>query len=104
MRRCIAIVIWVGCYAPQPQPGAPCANGACPDGLICSPATSTCERTAVDVDATQPVDASNDAARDAPLDAAPMALVVQQATNYAASANTISVTMPSAPKNGNVLV
>lgn len=32
------------CYAPDPQPGAPCADGACPTGLVCAPLTQTCER------------------------------------------------------------
>jgi len=36
------------CYAPNPQPGAPCASGVCPTGLVCSAATNTCERTATD--------------------------------------------------------
>lgn len=36
------------CYAPNPQAGSPCATSPCPDGLVCSPATLTCERTAVD--------------------------------------------------------
>ncbi|MDB4958087.1 MAG: lysyl oxidase-like [Myxococcales bacterium] len=33
----------VGCYAPHPQTGAPCGDGACPGDLVCSPATNTCE-------------------------------------------------------------
>ena len=68
MRRLLAAVLLWGCYAPHPQAGAPCANGACPSGLVCSPATQTCEVTA-----TSPPDASRDAPpRDAPqIDAPP---------------------------------
>lgn len=53
------------CFAPQPQPGAPCADGQCPSGLVCVAATETCERSAVDAppvttDASRsPVDASD---------------------------------------------
>lgn len=57
MRAALAIVL-VGCYAPSPQPGAPCANSRCPQGLVCSPATNTCEREAIDA-----------AVIDAPIDA-----------------------------------
>src|SRR5690349_10567497 len=64
MRRlCAAILLW-GCYAPHPQAGAPCARGVCPSGLVCSPATQTCEVTATD-----PPDASRDAP---PSDAPPI--------------------------------
>ncbi len=50
----------VGCYAPNPQAGSPCQdNGVCASGLVCSPATLTCEETAVEVpDAA--LDASSD--------------------------------------------
>lgn len=50
----------VGCYSPNPQPGAPCASGRCPYPLVCSPATDTCEREAVD--AAPMIDAPPDAA------------------------------------------
>lgn len=43
MLICIAIS---GCYKPQPAAGAPCGpDRSCPDPLVCSAATSTCERT-----------------------------------------------------------
>jgi len=44
-----------GCYAPRPPAGAHCADGVCPSGLVCSPATQTCELTATD-----PADAALD--------------------------------------------
>ena len=51
----------VGCFAPTPQPGAPCTNGACPTGLVCASATLTCEvRELVADAATTPDDASAD--------------------------------------------
>ncbi len=53
------------CYAPHPPAGAPCSTGGdCPDGLVCSPATNTCELTA-----TEPSDGSATDAhdRDAPV-------------------------------------
>lgn len=96
-----------GCYAPHPQPGAPCASTACPDGLVCSPATMTCELHAIDaaVD-TRIVDAPIDARIDAPpADAPPTGpRVVQQATNHADSAASLSVTLPNLPASGDVLV
>lgn len=42
----VALSLGAACYAPSPQPGAPCANGACPSGLVCAPATQTCELAA----------------------------------------------------------
>jgi hypothetical protein len=66
MRSCLLTVtgILVGCYAPSPPTGAPCGdNTECPAGLVCSPATRTCEVTAV-----EPADAAGgDAAGDAPV-------------------------------------
>ncbi len=49
LARLILVVLLVGaCYAPDPQPGAPCsAAGACPRPLTCS-AGGTCERTPFD--------------------------------------------------------
>ncbi|MGE5182633.1 MAG: hypothetical protein ACM31C_11250 [Acidobacteriota bacterium] len=70
MRAVIATVFVMACYAPHPPAGSPCANGACPSGLVCSPASQTCELVAVDapggidapvIDAR--VDASIDGAR-----------------------------------------
>jgi hypothetical protein len=68
MRAVVVAAMLAGCYSPTPQPGAPCANGQCPSGLVCSPATNTCEREAVATDAPLPgVDAPMaDAGIDAP--------------------------------------
>jgi hypothetical protein len=60
MRALPAAALLAGCYAPSPPPGAPCVDGVCPTGLVCSPATNTCERDAVNRDG------GND---DAPIDA-----------------------------------
>jgi hypothetical protein len=59
MRGLLAAALLVGCYSPRPSPGAPCPDGVCPSGLVCSPATRTCELMATD------------AAVDAPPDVAP---------------------------------
>jgi len=48
MRAAGLLACLFGCYAPNPQPGSPCLNGRCPTPLVCSPATETCERMAVD--------------------------------------------------------
>lgn len=43
----LAVLGGIGCYAPNPQTGSPCADDRdCPASLVCSPATRTCERTA----------------------------------------------------------
>jgi hypothetical protein len=43
------VVLAASCYRPSPRAGAPCAaNGQCPTPLVCSPASHTCERTAID--------------------------------------------------------
>src|SRR3954469_14721900 len=36
------------CYAPNPKAGSPCATSPCLAGLVCSPATLTCELPAID--------------------------------------------------------
>src|SRR3954470_14445436 len=51
MRGTAAAVLLAGCFNPTPPSGAPCADGKCPTGLVCSPATQTCEHTAVQIDA-----------------------------------------------------
>jgi len=51
MQRLLAAALLAGCYAPQPPAGAPCPDGACPSGLVCSPITQTCERTPGERDA-----------------------------------------------------
>jgi hypothetical protein len=55
----VVVALCAACYAPSPQPGAPCANGACPTGLICASATQTCELA-------EPIDAAVLADDDAP--------------------------------------
>ena len=58
MRTLAAVSLLAGCYSPSPHAGAPCTgNGPCPSGLVCSPASHTCEREAVDA----AVDAGPDA-------------------------------------------
>lgn len=48
----VVIVVLACCYNPRVVPGAPCgANESCPDGLVCSPSTATCELTATPADA-----------------------------------------------------
>jgi hypothetical protein len=56
MRGLFAAILVVGCYAPKAPTGAPCAGNDCPAGLVCSPATHTCEVSAVD--AFVPMDAA----------------------------------------------
>jgi hypothetical protein len=47
MRGVLAALL-VGCYAPVLPGGAPCPEGICPIGLVCSPASRTCERHSID--------------------------------------------------------
>ena len=62
VRAWLAITLVAGCFTPSPATGVECGpGGACPDPLVCAPATNTCERTRGDA----PVDA----ALDAPIDA-----------------------------------
>ncbi|HET9989301.1 MAG TPA: hypothetical protein VFQ65_12310, partial [Kofleriaceae bacterium] len=42
------IVLLAACYAPHLGSGSPCSEGPCPAGLVCSPASQTCELVAVD--------------------------------------------------------
>ncbi len=54
-----------GCYSPHPQAGAPCPDGVCPTGLVCSAVTHTCELHAADAS----IDGAPDAMPDANVDA-----------------------------------
>lgn len=112
-----SLLFVAGCYSPTVQPGTPCSNdGSCPTGLVCSPASSTCELTAVDafVPRDLPIDvAMVDAAMvDAPHDAPPVdappappqAVLVQQITNQNTSGPGISATFTTKPTAGDLLV
>ncbi|NVB76982.1 MAG: hypothetical protein HOV81_01185 [Kofleriaceae bacterium] len=111
MRRLLAFAsCLVGCYSPQPPAGAPCPDGACPDGLVCSPATQTCERRAVDAgahDATpgdgRLADASIDAAIavDAPTSGA---ILVQQKGRERIASSSLATTLDVPPVAGHTLV
>jgi hypothetical protein len=46
--RAWAILLVAACYAPSLKAGSPCDQSPCPAGLVCSPASLTCEVTAVD--------------------------------------------------------
>jgi len=63
-----ALLVASACYSPHPQAGSPCPDNICPTGLVCSPATHTCEVTAQNGDAGNP-DAPPDVAEDANVDA-----------------------------------
>jgi hypothetical protein len=110
MRLGLALgVILAGCYAPQPHAGAPCPDDICPTGLVCSPATMTCETTAIDAgarDTSSDVDARIDAALDARTDAPPPNTPVlrQQKTAYLNANTQLSLTLDMAPVTGNVLI
>jgi hypothetical protein len=65
------VVLAASCYAPSPPAGAPCGpGGACPTSLVCSPATHTCERTAIDAAVANDVVVDFQALPDARPDAA----------------------------------
>jgi hypothetical protein len=104
MRFAAALVLVTACYSPQPSPGAPCPDGVCPTGLVCSPATHTCELRAIDagVDVPRIVDAPIDAPPDAYVP--PQPVLRQQAVNYANSAASLSATLPASPTSGNLIV
>lgn len=105
MRLGTVLVACVGCYTPHPQAGAPCPDGVCPSGLVCSPATATCELRAVDarVNDSPLRDAAIDATPDAPTDAPSTPMLVQQVKTTADAAATLSATL-AAPVAGHVLV
>ncbi len=43
MVRLLAVVLLVaGCFSPHPQPGSPCPDGFCANGLVCDPNSVTC--------------------------------------------------------------
>ena len=103
----VVMLFAVGCYAPDPAAGAPCAaGGTCPEGLVCSPASQTCERTAVDarVDAIRDSAVTARDAPDAPIDAATTATLIQAARSYASPSTSLAVALANAPAAGHVLV
>ncbi len=102
MRALVVATVLAGCYSPHPQPGAPCPSGTCPGPLVCSPATRTCETTAID--APRADTRASDAAVDArPIDAAATAMLVQQAVNHV-DGDAVTISLPAAPTSGNVLL
>ncbi len=57
MKSWVLLLAVAACYAPSIKAGSPCDLSPCPAGLVCSPTTLTCERTAVDsVDASTAID------------------------------------------------
>lgn len=83
----------VGCYAPAPEPGAPCASGRCPSGLVCAAATNTCEREDVDAGVRDAIDAS-------PTGPA----LVQAKGNQQPGVPAMTVTLDAKPVAGHLLV
>ena len=104
MRIAVALVLVTACYSPQPSPGAPCPDRVCPTGLVCSPATHTCELRAIDAGTDGPrlVDAQIDGSPDAYVPPTPV--LVQQVANYANQAASLSATFATAPASGAVLI
>jgi hypothetical protein len=51
MRSLIGSCLLVSCYSPRFPAGTPCPDDVCPSGLVCSPATKTCEVEAIGIDA-----------------------------------------------------
>lgn len=54
VRHLAGLLVVSGCFSPSPPAGTPCPNGVCPTGLVCSPASMTCETTAVDASIDSP--------------------------------------------------
>ncbi|HEY5925883.1 MAG TPA: hypothetical protein VIV11_29550 [Kofleriaceae bacterium] len=61
MRWALALVLVGACYAPSPQPGASCADGVCPEPLVCSTITMTCEHAEGTIDSGVISDDATDA-------------------------------------------
>ena len=106
MRIVVALVLVSACYSAQPSPGAPCPDGVCPTGLVCSPSTQTCERHAIDagtiIDGPRLIDAPIDGPPDAYVP--PQPILRQQVVNYSSSAASLSATLPASPTSGNLIV
>ena len=104
--RFVALVLVTACYSPQPAPGAPCPDGVCPTGLVCSPATQTCEQHAIDAGSTIIDTRIVDARIDAPPDGyvPPTPALRQQVINSANQTASLSATFSTAPTSGNVLI
>lgn len=87
MRELYLVVALAACYAPAPQPGAPCAEGdVCPTGLRCI--DKVCQTSGSAGDAS--IDVGGDAGEDGAVDAA---LTGIQFVHGAYSDSQISTTM-----------
>lgn len=53
------LVFGTACYTPTPPAGAPCADGVCPSGLVCAPATQRCEHPGRDGGVDPAIDATD---------------------------------------------
>lgn len=94
-------VVVAGCFAPSAPLGAPCGDeDACPTGLVCAPATNTCERS---IGSTP--DASADSATDTTSDSAQAlrSTFVDQATSDGAG-GSVTLKLPTAVPVGSLLV
>ena len=118
MRYLLAIGLLCACYAPHLPAHAPCKDGVCPAGLVCSPATQTCEVTATNpadaspADASptdaSPVDARPDARPDASPDAPPPPYAYSRTITIHNNASTalpagFPITVPLDPTLGQLL-
>jgi hypothetical protein len=108
MRWWVAACVLAGCFAPHPGAGSPCPDGTCPTGLVCSPATLTCEVTGMPrPDAATDGVPSDDAPPPPPADMPPpppAPQLVQQEIATTMTGDTLAVTLPQAPVPGNVVV
>ncbi len=112
--RYVLLVGLLGCYSPQPVPGAPCSSdGSCPSGLVCGaddrcvlPGATDARRDDAQTDPDAATDALIDAAVDAPPGDAtgPVPQLLQQAFSFEAPATTLTTAFTVAPTAGHVLV
>jgi hypothetical protein len=108
----VLAVTLCACYQPTPAAGAPCAeNGQCPGDQLCDRSQSppVCVTSLPIFDAPLQSPDARDAAGDAsdariPDAHVPGAMLVQQEINTATSGTTLSLTLTTAPENGDVLV
>lgn len=109
MRGCWLLLL-AGCFQATPATGSACGAGdTCPRPLVCSPATHTCELTAVDIDAAV---VAVDVAPDTPVnpdidgDGVPNAQdncpTVANAAQYDEDADTVGDACDNCPTVANV--
>ena len=97
-------VVVAGCFAPSAPLGVPCGDeDACPTGLVCAPATNTCEQRSIGSTPDASADSTTDATGiDSPQPALRSTFLDQATTE--GPGGSVTLKLPTAVSAGSLLV